>query len=217
LPEAQRLHDLYGESGLVVLTVVHQYGADQVKPFLDDPPPLGAGQRKPGPYTFRVASDPTGSLAQAYQVNHRPTDYVIGVDGRVLISNGWDLEKIRSELAKFRKNELGSVPAGLPGVSEAVASGELGNYGEALRLAQAAAARPDASAEVKAFAARLEPLARRKLEEALAVARVHQKSENAGAAREAYEGLAKAYADTPLAERAKGARDAFVAATSKGS
>ena len=203
LPEAQRLHELYGKSGLVVLTVVHQYGPEQVEPFL-----------KQFGYTFPVASDPTGALAQAYQVNHRPTDYVIGVDGRVKLSNGVDLEVIKGELREHRGRELGPVPAGLGGVEQAVKAGDYGDYGRALQLAQAAAA--EGTAEVKTFAARLEALARQKLEVGLEVAAAHWKRKDIAAARETYEGLATSYAGTPLATRAKEALDAFVAATTKG-
>jgi peroxiredoxin len=205
LPEAQRLHELYGKSGLVVLTVVHQYGPDQVKPFLDQ---FG--------YTFPVASDPTGALAQAYQVNHRPTDYLIGVDGRVIVSNGVDVELIKGGLPEYRRKELGSVPAGAEASRDAALAGEYGDYGRALTLAHAAASAPSATAEVKAFAARLEVLAKRKLEERIEVANVLWRRKDLDGAKHTFEGLVAAYAETPLAARAKEARDAYVAASSKG-
>jgi thiol-disulfide isomerase/thioredoxin len=205
LPEAQRLHELYGNSGLVVLTVVHQYGPDQVKDFL-----------KQFGYTFPVASDPTGALAQAYQVNHRPTDYLIAVDGRVRVSNGAPLDVIRQELKGYRGNELGAVPQGLDGVKTAVLQGDYGDYGQALTLTLAAASAPEASPDVKAFAARLETLAKRKLDVGIEVARAHWNRKDLAAAREAFEGLAKSYAGTPLGPTAKEALDAFTAATAKG-
>ena len=131
LPKVQELHELLGKSGLVILTVVHQYAPEQVKPFLDQ-----------SGYTFRVGCDPSGALAQAYQVNRRPTDYVIGVDGRVKSSNGAPEEVIAQELGRYRVAELGRVPAGLEAVKEKV---QAWDYGSALKAVLAAAAAPQAS------------------------------------------------------------------------
>lgn len=211
LPEAQRMHDLYGKSGLVVLTVVHQYSPDQVRPFLEKPPLLkGQSPDQQFPYTFRVASDPTGALAQTYQVNHRPTDYLIAVDGRVKASNSASEDTILKELRVYREKELGTPPAGLRGVLESVGASD---YGQALRLALAAAARPDAPPAHKEFAARVEALVKQKLEDEIEVANQLWLKKNAAGARQRFEKLAQGYVDTPLAARAKEAVDAFQAAS----
>lgn len=198
LPVAQRMHELYGDSGLVVLTVVHQYAPDQVRPLL---------QQKG--WTFRVGCDPTGALAQAYQVNHRPTDYVIGVDGRVRASNGAPESLILSELAAYRVRELGRVPEALKSVSDLVGAG---NYGAAWKLARELAAAADASAEVRAFAYRFEALATLKLDTEVARANVLWRRQELEPARAAFEALVSGYAGTPLADKAVQARAAFASA-----
>lgn len=196
LPDAQRLHELYGGSGLVVLTIV-QYPPDQVAPFL-----------KQAGYTFRVASDPTGSLAQAYQVNHRPTDYVIGADGRVRTSNGAPLDVLLGELAQARVRELGRLPPGLEGVRPAV---EAWDYATAWRTVQRAAAATDASAEVRAFAERFEPLVRAKFLERLQTAQAHWRRKELAEARALYQTLSDGFAGTALEAPAKEALEAFLA------
>jgi thiol-disulfide isomerase/thioredoxin len=209
LPDAQRLHDLYGKSGLVVLTIVHQHGPDQMKKFLEAPPPLPGdppGWKRP-PYTFRVASDPTGTLAQAYQVNHRPTDYVIGINGRVKASNSAPEDVMLRELAAYREKELGTVPRELDeDVKDSVRKWK---YGRALKLAKAAAAKPDASAEVREFAARLEALVKSKVEADIEFATTLGRLNDAARAKQALEALVADYADTPFAARAKQALEAF--------
>ena len=195
LPLAQELHELYGKSGLVVLTVVHQFAPDQVRPFLE----------KEG-YTFPVACDPTGALAQAYQVNHRPTDYVIGVDGRVKVSNGGPEDMLHDELARYRLAELGTVPAGLEVARDEVRAWR---YGPALKQAAAAAAATEAPAEVRDFAARLEGLATRKLDEDVARANVLLRRKRPEEARSLFEALAAGHAGTPLAAKAEAALTEF--------
>jgi thiol-disulfide isomerase/thioredoxin len=212
LPEIQRYHELYGKSGLVILTVVHQYGPDQMREFLERPPRLPgdpAGQARP-PYTFRVASDLSGALAQAYQVNHRPTDYLIGIDGRVRVSNSAPEDMIVAELAKYREKELGTVPLGLDGVGPSVRNWK---YGRALKLAQAAAAKPTAPAEHREFAARLEALVKSKVEVDLEIAHTFWRRKELARAKESFEGLVADYAETPHAARTKEALDAFTSAT----
>jgi peroxiredoxin len=139
LPLAQELHELYGKSGLVVLTVVHQFAPDQVRPFLE----------KEG-YTFPVACDPTGALAQAYQVNHRPTDYVIGVDGRVKVSNNGPEDVLR-RAGPLPGRGVGRVPAGLESARDEVRAWRYDRPSSR----RAAAAAAEAPAEVRDFAARL--------------------------------------------------------------
>jgi|GEM_PF-3052158 len=191
LPLAQELHELYGKSGLVVLTVVHQYTPDQMRPFLE----------KEG-YTFPVACDPTGALAQSYQVNHRPTDYVIGVDGRIAVSNGGPEDVLHDELARFRVAELGRVPAGLEAVREEVRAGR---YGPALKQAAAAAAATEASAEVRDFGARLDSLAARKLDVDVERGNVLLRRNRPDEARALLEALAAGHAGTALAAKAEAA------------
>lgn len=198
LPLAQELHELYGKSGLVVLTVVHQFAPDQVRPFLE----------KEG-YTFPVACDPTGALAQAYQVNHRPTDYVIGVDGRVKVSNGGPEDMLHDELARYRVAELGRVPVGLESVRDEVRAWR---YGPALKQAAAAAAANEAPAEVRDFAARLDGLAARKLDEDVERGNVLLRRKRPDEARLLLEALATGHAGTVLAAKAEAALEAFRAA-----
>lgn len=198
LPDAQRLHELYAGSGLVVLTVVHSYLPDQVRPFLTQKG-----------YTFPVGCDPTGTLAAAYQVNHRPTDYVIGVAGRVRSSNGAPLEVLLSELAQLRVRELGRLPAQLEAVRAGV---EAWDYGSAWKAAQAAAKAPEATDEVRAFADRFTALAQQRVEQRIETANVHWKRKELAEARELLEGLARTAQGTPFEARTREAFEAFRAA-----
>jgi hypothetical protein len=191
-----------------VLAIVHQHGPDQMRKFLEDPPALPSdppGFKRP-PYTFRVASDPSGALAQAYQVNHRPTDYLIGIDGRVRTSNGAPEDVILKELALYREKELGTVPIGIEGVKDSVKGWK---YGKALKLAKAAAAKPEAPAEHREFAARLEALVKGKVEADIEFANALARLKDSARAKQAFEALVGDYADTPFAARAKEALDAF--------
>lgn len=198
LPDVQRLHELYAGSGLVVLTVVHSYLPDQVRPFLTQKG-----------YTFPVGCDPTGTLAAAYQVNHRPTDYVVGAAGRVRSSNGAPLEVILSELAQLRVRELGRLPPGLEAVRAAV---EAWDYAAAWKAAQAAAQAPEASDEVRAFAERFSALAQQRLEQRIETANAHWRRKELPEARELLEGLARAAQGTPFKTRTGEALEAFRAA-----
>lgn len=189
LPLAQQMHELYGQSGLVVLTVVHQYGPDEVRPFMDQ-------QR----YTFPVACDPTGALAQAYQVDRRPTDYVVGVDGRVRLSNRGPEDVLQDELARFRAAELGKVPAGLEAAREKVRAWD---YGAALKLARAAAEPVEATAEVREFAQRLEALAGQRLSADVARAQVLLRLGRGDEGLGLLRSLAQGYAGTPFEAQAR--------------
>jgi len=156
LHRAQDLHERWGGSGLVVLAVMHR-----VRP---------AGFRRlmqQNGYTFRVGCDPDGSLARRYGVRHRPTDYVIGVDGRVLASNGAPDAVILEALGHYRLRRLGPVPASMEGVRRAVWRWD---YGSALREVEAAAKSAGASADVKRVAIRVQVLAREALDARLAYA-----------------------------------------------
>ena len=153
LPEFQRIQDRYGRSGVVCLGVVID-SADGVRPYL----------REAG-WSFAVGCDPDGRNASRYGVHRYPADYVIGADGVVRASNGFPKDVIESELRKVRAAELGTVPAGLESVREAV---EDGDYGEALRRGEAAAAAPGASSDVKQFLVKLTGIARTRLDNRLA-------------------------------------------------
>jgi peroxiredoxin len=203
LPFAQELHELYGKSGLVVLTIVHQYGPDQVRPFLE----------KEG-YTFPVACDPTGALAQAYQVNHRPTDYVIGVDGRVILSNRGPEDVLQDALASFRVAELGRVPQSAIAVRDEV---KAGRYGPALKLAREAAQAPNAGPELVDLATRVEALAGVRLEADVERAQALLRRSRTEEARSLLEGLASGFKGTVHEAKAQAALDAFLAVQPAGS
>jgi len=188
LPLAQQMHDLYGGSGLVVLTVLHQYAPDEVKPFLDQ-----------NRYTFPVGCDPTGALAQAYQVDRRPVDYVVGIDGRVRVSNRGPEDILQEELARFRVAELGKVPAGLDEVRERVKAWD---YGTALKLARRAAEPAEAPAAVRDLAQRVAALAGTRLEADLARAQVLVRLGRGGEAQDVLRSLAQGYAGTEHEARA---------------
>ncbi|MFM8980766.1 MAG: peroxiredoxin family protein [Planctomycetia bacterium] len=201
LPLAQQMHELYGNSGLVVLTIVHQYAPDEVKPFLDQ-----------NRYTFPVACDPTGALAQAYQVDRRPTDYVVGIDGRVRLSNRGPEDVLQEELARFRVAELGKVPSGLDAVREKVRAWE---YGPALALARSAAEPVTAPADVRDFAQRLEALAGERLTADIARAQVLVRLGRADEALGLLRSLATGFAGTPHEVRAREALAAREAAAGR--
>lgn len=144
LPEFQAIHDRYGRSGVVCLGVVID-NAEGVGPYL-----------KSKGWSFPVGCDPDGRNASRYSVTRYPADYVIGVDGVVRASNGFKRDVIEEELRKMRSAELGTVPAGLEAVRDAV---EDGDYGTALRQAETAAKAAGAGADVVAFAQRLAGIA----------------------------------------------------------
>lgn len=195
LPEAQRLHELYGHAGLVVLTVVHQYGPDQVRPLLTQKG-----------YTFPVGCDPTGALARAYQVNHRPTDYLVASDGRVRFSNGAPTEVLLAELGEARARELGRLPQSLDPV---VALVRQWRYGAALREAEARASAPEATPELKAFAQRFGPLALERLAGRVQTANAHWRLKETEAARLLFAEIVGDAGGTPFEAKAREAQAAF--------
>jgi peroxiredoxin len=195
LPAAQEMHELYGASGLVVLTVVHQYGPEQVRPFLEQ-----------HGYTFPVACDPTGALAQLYQVNRRPTDYLVGIDGRVMVSNDAPQDVLLAELARQRSAELGRVPPGLEAVKQSV---EAWDYGAALREAQRAAAAEDAPAEVRDLAAKVDALASRRLPIDVERARTLWRRKRVEEAGRLFQHLATGFAGSKYADTAAAALKEF--------
>ncbi|MDJ0520991.1 MAG: TlpA disulfide reductase family protein [Planctomycetota bacterium] len=150
LPKVQRLHDLYGRSGLQVISVCHGFPLGQVLPTM----------KKRG-WTFPVARDPKGTLASYYGGGRRPGFYVVGIDGRIKASNSLAERVIRSELGRWRLAELGAVPSELKAARDSVWAGD---YGAALRSAEAVGRKPGASAAVRAAIARLTRIAGTKLQ-----------------------------------------------------
>jgi peroxiredoxin len=189
LPKAQELHERWGGSGLVVLAVVHQYGPDEMRAFLQQ-----------NGYTFLVGTDPDGELARRYGVRHRPTDYVIGVDGRIKASNGAPEDVIRHELGNYRLARLGEVPAGLAPVRDAVWRW---SYGEALRLLAAA----DESEARREAEQRVLALAGEELDGRLAWGRALAAAHRVAEARALYDRLLQMFQGTALEARVKAARD----------
>jgi peroxiredoxin len=188
LPDFQALHDRYGRSGVVCLGVV-----------IDSPDGVAPYVKEKG-WTFAVGCDPDGRSAQRYGVKRYPADYVIGPDGVVRASNGFPRETIEEELRKARVMELGEVPASLGGVRDAV---EEGNYGEALRRAEAAAKAATAGDDVKAAAARVLDIATRRQENRFARADALVASGRTADARAVLEDVLKDFQATALEARAR--------------
>lgn len=157
LPAMQARHELWAGSGLVALAVMHELGPGDLK----------AWQRRDG-VDMPTGQDPRGLLARQYGVGHRPTDYVIGIDGRVRQSNGASDAVLRAELKRYRLRRLGDVPEALADARDAVARWD---FGQALRLAEPRAAARDAPVEVRTALARIEILAREELAGRVAYAR----------------------------------------------
>jgi peroxiredoxin len=147
LPAYQEAHARYGGRGLVALSVLHGF------PPSDGP--LNQFMQQSG-YTFPVGSDVDGRQAGQYGVHVRPTDYIIGVDGRVKASNGAPDTTLRHELGLYRLAKVDPLPASLKSVRDAVWADQVGR---ALREAAAAAAAPGAGADVKDAVRKVEALA----------------------------------------------------------
>jgi hypothetical protein len=96
--------------------------------------------------------------------------------------------------------ELGEVPASLGGVRDAV---EEGNYGEALRRAEAAAKAATAGDDVKAAAARVLDIATRRQENRFARADALVASGRTADARAVLEDVLKDFQATALEARAR--------------
>ena len=188
LPEFQALHDRYARAGVVCLAVVID-NAEGVAPYL----------REKG-WTFQVGCDPDGRNASRYGVQHYPADYVVGPDGVVRASNGFPRAVIEEELRKVRVAELGPVPDALKSVRDAV---EDGDYGQALRLAEAAAKAEGATPEAKAVAAKVLELARSRQDNRFARAEALRKAGNATEAKAEFERIVKDFTGTSLEAKAK--------------
>jgi thiol-disulfide isomerase/thioredoxin len=194
LPKLQDMHDTYGRSGLQILAVVHKYGPEDVQPVMDQ---LG--------YSFPVAMDPDGSRAALYGVQSRPTDYIVGIDGRVRASNGAPDEVIQEELARYRLAELGTVPETLAPVRASVRTGD---YGAALRFADAEAKKDDATAEVKAAALRIQKIAESKLHNRVARANAFLRRHRTAEAKSECAGMVESFKGTTLEEKARQLQEA---------
>ena len=188
LPDFQALNDRYSRAGVVCLGVVID-SAEGVSGYL-----------KEKGWTFQVGCDPDGRNASRYGVQHYPADYVVGPDGVVRASNGFPRAVIEEELRKVRAAELGSVPDSLKSVRDAV---EDGDYGLALRLAETAAKADGAAADVKAVAAKVLELARRRQENRFTRVAALQKSGNRAEAQAELEKILKDFTGTSLEARAK--------------
>ena len=188
LPEFQRINDRYGKSGVTCLGVV-----------VDRPEGVAPYLREAG-WTFPVGCDPEGVSSNVYGVHHFPGDYVIGIDGVVRASGGFPDAVIAEELRKYRVAEWGEVPDALRAARDAV---EDGDYGEALRQAEAVAKPADAPAAVKAAVQRLLEIARRKQDNRFARADALVAAGNVGPARGELQKVIADFRGTSLEERAK--------------
>jgi peroxiredoxin len=195
LPAFQEVQDQYGRAGVVTLGLV-----------IDKPEGVTPYVRQQG-FTFGVGCDPSADSTKGYGIDRYPADYIIGIDGVVKASNrGWPKDVIEDELRRYRMAEWGAVPDSLRGARDAVGDGD---YGAALKLAEAAAKAPGADDAVRGAATRLAGIAQQKLENRFARADASAKS---GAVREARAQLQKALADftgTSLEGRAKERLAAF--------
>ena len=197
LPKVQRVHDLYGRSGLTVVSVVHnKYPLAEVLPVMAE-----------RGWTFPVARDTRGEMAALYGGGRRPGYFIIGVDGRVKANDLSD-GVLAAELARFRLHELGPVPTELGAARDQVSDGD---YGAALRLAEAVGRRADASADVRAAVARLATIAAQKLQNRVDRAQLwHVQGDDARAAQE-YRGILETFQGTSLEGRAQTLHDQFMA------
>ena len=197
LPKVQRLHALYGNSGLRVVSVVHKFPLSQIVPTM----------RKRG-WTFPVARDATGSMAGLYGGGGRPGIYLIGIDGRVKTSSGLSERRIQSELGRWRLNELGAFPEALRKARDHVFAGD---YGSALRSAEGAVASGTATPEVRAAVARLKQIAGRKLQNRQARAERWSAAGNNKRAEQEYRGMVTTFKGTSLEARATALFERFKA------
>jgi len=199
LPLAQQLHDRWGGSGLVVLTVVRQFGPREMQSFMSQ-----------NGYDFRLGTDRDGSLASRYGVRTMPTDYVIGVDGRVKASNGAPEAVLLTELGRYRLARLGTVPESMQGVRDAVWRWD---YGAALRTTEAALAGGTADAEVRALATRVVTQAREEFDARLALAAKRARQGRRDVAGSIHDRVVENFEGTSLAPAAIEARTRFLAAS----
>jgi peroxiredoxin len=203
LPKVQSAFDRWGRSGLQVITVVHGFPLEQVRPTM-----------KRRGWTFPVVSDADGSLAAMYGGGRRPGSYVIGIDGRIKAGPTLAMRVIEVELGRWRLKELGTFPTELAAARDEVYKGD---YGGALRSAEPIGAAVGASTDIKAAVARLLEIAARKLQVRAERAEDWLKGGNVERARQeylgiagtAFDGILKDFAGTSLAARATALYDSF--------
>lgn len=195
LPRAQDRHDRWGGSGLVVLVVMHEH-----------PPSAWREAYDAKGWTFPVGSDPEGRFARAWGVGRRPTDYVVGADGRVRASNRAPDDVLLEELARRRVARLGEVPPEEAAIREHVWRWD---YGAALRLAEALLASEEASEAARRVATRVRDDAATELDARLAHARRLEARGETEAARTLLDRLVRHFEGTALEARAREARDAL--------
>lgn len=147
MPTAQTRFERWRDFGLRIVTVVHKIDVAHAKRLM-------TSKR----WTVPVSTDPQGLLAARYRVKHRPTHYLIGSSGRVLLSNRISDAAISRALGKRRLAAIQPVPAQGTPAADAVRDGRTG---AALRLAQAlgdsgftARVRTVAEADLRAHAKR---------------------------------------------------------------
>lgn len=204
LPRVQRMHDMWHRSGLQVISVIH--GRQDLADITRVMQARG--------WTFPVARDADGSMAARYGGGRRPGFYVIGIDGRVKSSNSLSDRIVQTELARWRVHELerdGELPRELARARAHVSSG---NYGAALRAAEAVGTKPGASAAVRAAVARLKSIAERKMQNRVDRAQAwyaHGTERGIQRARDEYEAILVTFQGTSLEQKAKTLRDQFVA------
>lgn len=196
LPRAQRLHDRWGGSGLVVLVVVRGFGPAAMRPFMDK-----------GGYDFRLGTDAEGAFGARYGVRTMPTDYVIDVDGRVKASNGAPEAVLLTELGRYRLARLGPVPDSVASVRDAVWRWD---YGTALRTTEAAVAAGETDDDVRIFAARVAAQAREELDARLVLAAKRAAEGKADVARSILDRVVGNFRETSLSEVAVEARRRFL-------
>jgi peroxiredoxin len=189
-PAVQSAYERWGTRGLSVLTLVHEHGPED--------PALRDHLRTHG-LTFPVGTDRDGSIAQRYGVHLRPTDYLVGIDGRVVASNGVPERALHEALGRYRLARLGALPPALESLRDLVWRRDLD---QALAAAEAAAA-GDASEDVLAVRGRVVDLATEEVEGRLAWARALEARGQVADARRIREQTAEQFAGTVLEERAR--------------
>ena len=91
-----------------------------------------------------------------------------------------------------------------------------GNYGAALRSAEAVARRPEASAEVQAAVERLTSVAGQKMQNRVERAKSWAAAGQQARAAEEYRGIVKTFRGTSLESRAKALQDVFLRQEGRG-
>ena len=201
LPRLQKMHELWHRSGLQVVSIVHDNRS------LQD---VVQAMKRRG-WTFPVARDAGQRMALAYGGGRRPGFYVVGIDGRVKASNALNDRVVRTELSRWRVHELerdGPFPAQLKRARAHVASG---NYGAALRAAEAEGSKAGASADVRAGVSRLKAIATRKLQNRVDRAESWYAQGAVKRAQDEFDGIVATFKGTSLEAKAKALRDQFAA------